>query len=154
MSLGGCSLCVGALPEGEWCRACGFGQVEPAAPEQPQAPLLEAVRQARGGLRGDEIKESIDFLNRASALIHGASKDGEASCCCRICGRALDPDASCRSPALDCGGDCAGCMYEMEVLMGCPRDQLGCRPRGIPFWRVAGWWLRRWASKGGEARGR
>lgn len=33
---------------------------------------------------------------------------------CGICGRRLDPNAQPGDPALDCGGDCNGCMAEAE----------------------------------------
>jgi hypothetical protein len=72
---GPCSLCVGCLPEGEWCRACGFRQ--PTEPIEPlRSPLLEAVRKARGDLRGVEIEESIRALNEASAALSAAIESG------------------------------------------------------------------------------
>lgn len=67
---------------------------------------------------------------------------------CRLCGRELDPTAPSWSPSLDCGGDCAACVYEFDVLMGCPRDQLGPRPRGISLGHLTHLWLRRWRGPG------
>lgn len=55
---GPCSLCAGAMPPGEWCRACGFGQPEPNRPA-PRAPVLEAIRKARGHLTGEEVVQAI-----------------------------------------------------------------------------------------------
>lgn len=42
-----CALCVGAMPEGEWCRACGEGA--PAPPVAPMTGMSLAVRVAKGG---------------------------------------------------------------------------------------------------------
>jgi hypothetical protein len=56
---GPCSLCVGAMPDGEWCRACGLGKPELPAKSEPRSPILEAVRKARGNLTGAEVVESI-----------------------------------------------------------------------------------------------
>lgn len=41
-------------------------------PPKPLTPLQEAVRKAQGKhLTGDEIEESIGFLNRAAAILKG-----------------------------------------------------------------------------------
>jgi hypothetical protein len=56
---GPCSLCVGVMPPGEWCRACGFNQPEPTPDPEPRAPLLEAIRKARGDLTGGEVVQAI-----------------------------------------------------------------------------------------------
>jgi hypothetical protein len=56
---GPCSLCIGAMPDGEWCRACGFGKPKSPAKSESRSPILEAVRKARGDLTGAEVVESI-----------------------------------------------------------------------------------------------
>lgn len=42
-----CTICVGAMPEGEWCRACGEGLPEPAPEPAPKSALQEAIDRAR-----------------------------------------------------------------------------------------------------------
>lgn len=37
---------------------------------------------------------------------------------CSICGMRLNPDAKPGDPDMDCGGDCAWCMWEIEVGTG------------------------------------
>jgi hypothetical protein len=67
-----CSLCVGAMPDGEWCRACGEGRPAGRVPEPPRPGLAEAVRVAEGKrLTGGEIEQSISFLNRAASALRG-----------------------------------------------------------------------------------
>ena len=51
----GCSLCVGAMPEGEWCRACGAGLPEPE-PDEPKSRLWEAIDRAR-------YPDPVEFIN-------------------------------------------------------------------------------------------
>jgi len=47
----GCTLCAHGndLPEGEWCRACGFGLPMPETKPAELFGLAKAVKAARGG---------------------------------------------------------------------------------------------------------
>lgn len=44
-----CTLCHNAVPEGEWCRACGEGLLEPPVEVEPMSRLQVAIRDAKGG---------------------------------------------------------------------------------------------------------
>lgn len=47
-------------------------------PPEPLSPLQEAIRKASGkNPTGDEIVESIGFLNRMSAAIRATAKEGD-----------------------------------------------------------------------------
>lgn len=71
-----CTLCTGALPEGEWCRACGEGSGEQTSVE-PMTGLRLAVRLAKGGpLIGDGAAEREAFY--AAVALRAAMTD-EAS---------------------------------------------------------------------------
>lgn len=83
----GCTLCAGAMPEGEWCRNCGNGL--PAPPVAPMTGLRLAVRVAKGGpltndseadvraylagLRTDEGREMVARVLADQAIERGAS---------------------------------------------------------------------------------
>lgn len=76
MSSGGCSLCTNAMPEGEWCRACGFGLPTVDAPEpvEPMDAMRVAIRDANGGpLSTDSAhdRESYRQAKRAAASSEG-----------------------------------------------------------------------------------
>lgn len=47
----GCICCANGndLPEGEWCRACGFGLPVREDTNDELSPLAKAVKAARGG---------------------------------------------------------------------------------------------------------
>jgi hypothetical protein len=49
-----CLACID-MPDGEWCRACGRGLVEPAAPLIPATGLADAIRRARGDLTNFDL---------------------------------------------------------------------------------------------------
>jgi hypothetical protein len=44
-----CSLCHNAMPDGEWCRACGDGLPAELPHVEPMRGLRLAVRIAKGG---------------------------------------------------------------------------------------------------------
>lgn len=43
----GCTLCIGAMPEGEWCRDCGYGKSAPERTPESKSALLDAIDRAR-----------------------------------------------------------------------------------------------------------
>jgi hypothetical protein len=58
-----CTLCHYAMPEGEWCRACGEGQPAVQEPVEPMSPLRVALRDAKGGwLSTDGPRERAAYL--------------------------------------------------------------------------------------------
>lgn len=57
-----CTICVGAMPEVEWCRCCGEGLPETPEPVEPMTGLRYAIRVAHGGpLSSDGQRESEAF---------------------------------------------------------------------------------------------
>jgi hypothetical protein len=63
-----CGLCHNAMPEGEWCRACGEGLPEAPAPVEPMTGLRLAVRRAYGGplsTDGDRERRAFKAAGRA-----------------------------------------------------------------------------------------
>lgn len=70
---GPCTLCVGALPEGEWCRACGYGQPEGTERIEPMTGLPFAIRLAKGGcLSTDGPRERAAFAAACRMQRRGA----------------------------------------------------------------------------------
>jgi len=59
VSVDGCTFCIDAGADFDWCRVCGRGQPQPAEPETYASPLQEAVRKARGDLTGAEVVQAI-----------------------------------------------------------------------------------------------
>jgi hypothetical protein len=60
MSRGGCTFCIDAGADFDWCRVCGRGLPDAASemPEPAPAPILKAIRKARGHLTGPEVVQA------------------------------------------------------------------------------------------------
>jgi hypothetical protein len=54
-----CTLCWNAMPEGEWCRACGEGLPEKEKPVEPMTGLPLAIRIAKGGPLSSDDQHTI-----------------------------------------------------------------------------------------------
>jgi hypothetical protein len=60
-----CTLCWNAMPEGEWCRACGEGRSEPPAPVESMTGVRLAVRIAKGGPLSSDGPAEMDAFHAA-----------------------------------------------------------------------------------------
>ena len=54
----GCVFCVDAGSDFDYCRVCGRG-ADPDPEPEASAPILEAIRKARGALTGPEVERAI-----------------------------------------------------------------------------------------------
>lgn len=73
--LGPCSLCAGVLPDGEWCRACGYKHPGGRKPVEPMTGLPLAIRLAKGACLSTDSREQREAFH--AACVERAQREGE-----------------------------------------------------------------------------